>query len=259
VSNDIFGSYARYYNLLYRDKDYAGEVEYIVQTLRAAARTAQTVLEFGSGTGRHGRLLAERGFKILGVEGSETMAVAAKTASQNFCSTKEGSFDCVHGDIRVANLEAKFDAVLSLFHVVSYQTSNKDLLDTFGNAARHLDEGGVFFFDVWHGPAVLAERPSVRVKRVEDESTYLTRIAEPELDTNRSIVTVRYTMLAQSKADGTLTNFAEEHHMRYLFATEIDLLARQTGFTVERSEEFMTGRPASDSTWGVAYLLRKQA
>ena len=51
----------------------------------------------------------------------------------------------------------------------------------------------------------LNERPSVRVKRVEDENTRLTRIAEPELDVNAGVVTVRYSMLAESKVDGRLT------------------------------------------------------
>ena len=118
---------------------------------------------------------------------------------------------------------------------------------------------GIFLFDVWHGPAVLKERPSVRVKRIEDDKTRLTRIAEPEMDTNTNSVTVRYTMLAESKADRRLTTFGEEHKMRYLFPTEIEFLASQTGFQVERSEEFLTRDIPSESTWGVAYLLRKVA
>jgi hypothetical protein len=97
------------------------------------------------------------------------------------------------------------------------------------------------------------------VKRIEDDKTRLTRIAEPEMDTNTNSVTVRYTMLAESKADRRLTTFGEEHKMRYLFPTEIEFLASQTGFQVERSEEFLTRDIPSESTWGVAYLLRKVA
>ncbi len=259
MNTDVFGTYACYYDLLYGDKDYSGEVEYIVQSLNTASPNAQNVLEFGSGTGRHGRLLAEQGLEVLGIEGSEEMAARAKGSPSESRSPKEGSFDCVHGDIRSAEIDSTFDAVLALFHVVSYQTNNADLLKTFWNAHRHLEAGGVFLFDVWHGPAVLTERPSVRVKRVEDDSTLLTRIAEPELDSNKGTVTVHYTMLAESKTDCKLTRFSEEHHMRYLFPTEIDLLATQTGFIVESSEEFMTGSAPSDKTWGVFYVLRKQS
>jgi SAM-dependent methyltransferase len=258
VHEEVFQRYGEYYDLLYRDKDYEAEADYVARTLRSVASNTRKLLEFGSGTGRHGRLLAQRGFDVFGLERSESMVMAALSAPPLPAQSGDGSFDCVKGDIKMIELDCVFDAVVSLFHVVSYQTRNSDLLETFANAARHLNTGGVFLFDVWHGPAVLSERPSVRVKRVEDENTHLTRIAEPELDVNAGVVTVRYSMLAESKVDGRLTRFGEEHRMRYLFPSEIALLAGQTGFDVERSEEFLTGRTPSESTWGVAYLLRKR-
>ena len=189
MDEDVFQRYSRYYDLLYRDKDYDAEADYVARTLRSADPTARKLLEFGSGTGRHGRLLARRGFDVFGVERSESMVAAARGAPPLPSQSGGGSFDCVKGDIKTIELDCVFDSVVSLFHVVSYQTRNSDLLDTFANAARYLNSGGVFFFDVWHGPAVLNERPSVRVKRVEDENTHLTRIAEPELDVNAGVVT----------------------------------------------------------------------
>lgn len=255
MSDEVFQRYSAYYDLLYRDKDYAAEAEYIGRTLRAAAPKASRVLEFGSGTGRHGRLLAAQGFHVHGVERSAAMVAAAAKEK----ATGPGSFDCQQGDIATVNAGGPCDAVISLFHVVSYVNSNDLVRATFGNAARHLSPGGVFFFDVWHGPAVLSDRPAVRVKRVEDKTTKLIRVAEPTLDVQTSRVTVHYTMLAQSKADGAMTTFTEEHQMRYFFPTEIALFAELAGFDVERSEEFLTARAPSDRTWGVAYLLRKRA
>lgn len=265
MGEDVFLQYGAYYDLLYRDKDYTAEAEYVARTLRAANPAVKTVLEFGSGTGKHGRLLAGQGFHVFGVERSESMVAVARNVNvalhpaPGYTQSCLGNFDCMQGDIQALELQRTFDAVISLFHVVSYQSTNDGLHRTFANAARHLPPEGVFLFDVWHGPAVLRERPLVRVKRVEDENVRLTRIAEPELDTNAGVVTVRYTMLAEAKSDGRLTTLAEEHHMRYLFRSEVDFLATQAGFEVERSEEFLTGQAASESTWGVAYLLRKPA
>jgi SAM-dependent methyltransferase len=147
--------------------------------------------------------------------------------------------------------------VISLFHVLSYQTSNDEVARGFANAARHLRPNGIFFFDVWHGPAVLRQVPEVRIKRVEDESVRLIRIAEPALNTNESLVRVRYTIVAQSTTDNSSRIFQEEHLMRYFFPTEIELLAAGAGFEIERSEEFLTGNVPSEDTWGVAYILRK--
>ena len=256
AEEDVFGRYSKYYDLLYRDKDYSAEATYIERTLRRAAPAARRLLEFGSGTGKHGRLLARAGFDVTGVERSAEMVAAAQKASPGDLPSA-GSFRSLAGDVRTAHVDGAFDAVISLFHVVSYQTSNADLQATFRNAARHLRPGGTFFFDVWHGPAVLAQRPTVRIKRVQDSHTILRRIAEPEIDTNAGVVTVRYTMSAQSTNGDTIDTIEEEHRMRYLFPTEIELLAGETGFRLEATEEFGTGSAPSDATWGVAYLLRK--
>ena len=40
-----FGAYARYYDLLYRDKNYAGEAEYVARTIRSAVPDACNILE----------------------------------------------------------------------------------------------------------------------------------------------------------------------------------------------------------------------
>jgi SAM-dependent methyltransferase len=256
--SDVFAEYSAYYDLLYADKNYVAEADYIAATLRAADGTIRRVLEFGSGTGKHGRLLAARGFNVVGIERSEGMAAMAQPLHPE-AGAAGGSFTCQQGDIRTATADGPFDAVISLFHVVSYLTSNADVLQTFENAARHLRPAGIFFFDVWHGPAVLTERPEVRIKRVENSDTHLTRIAEPALDTNASVVTVTYTMLAESKADQKTTRFGEVHRMHYFFPTEIDLLARQTGFEIISTEEWMTGAAVHDRSWGVAYVLRKSS
>jgi SAM-dependent methyltransferase len=254
VSDDVFGRYSAYYDLLYQDKDYPAEADYVLRLLRKALPGVHSVLEFGSGSGRHGRLLAAQGLDVFGIERSASMVAQAKTSP----SETKGSFDCQQGDIRTMNLKKTFDAVISLFHVVCYQTRNADLQATFANAARHLPANGVFLFDVWHGPAVLWERPSVRVKKVENAEIHLTRITEPELDTNSGIVHVGFTMLAESKKTHELTTFREDHPIRYLFPTEIDALATQNGFEIELTEEYLSGNKPTTSTWGVVYLLRKR-
>ena len=53
----IFEAYGRYYDLLYRDKDYTAEVKYINSLLYQHGVLGNELLELGSGTGRHGRLL----------------------------------------------------------------------------------------------------------------------------------------------------------------------------------------------------------
>ena len=68
--------------------------------------------------------------------------------------------------------------MIALFHVLSYQTSNADAQAMFETAATHIETGGIFLFDCWYGPAVLTDRPETRVKRAEDDTVEIIRIAE---------------------------------------------------------------------------------
>ncbi len=248
-----FHRYSAFYDLLYADKDYAAEADYVARALGPA----RSVLELGSGTGRHGRLLAERGFDVLGVELSAEMAAEARRRSCD-AGPPAGSFTCEVGDLRSFRAGRTFDAVISLFHVISYQTGNDDLAAAFETSARHLAPGGLFLFDVWHGPAVLSQQPSVRAKDAADAERRVRRTATPILDTNLGTVRVDFEMACEDLVTGEATRFSESHLMRYLFPTEIGFLAAGAGFEQVASEEFLTGQPPSPDTWGVAYLLRKQ-
>ncbi|RYE27739.1 MAG: class I SAM-dependent methyltransferase, partial [Sphingobacteriales bacterium] len=73
-----FGIYSRYYNLLYRDKDYVSETDYIKSLLKEFAPGTKSIVEFGSGTGKHANLLAESGFLITCVEPSADMLSLSK-------------------------------------------------------------------------------------------------------------------------------------------------------------------------------------
>ncbi len=249
MSLDVFDRYGLYYDLLYSDKDYETEAKYIARALRAAKPDTKTLLEFGLGTGRHGQVLKSYGFEVFGVERSESMVAAARTRG----------LDCVRGDIQAVRLNRLFDGVIALFHVISYQVSDRDMTATFANAARHLRREGLFLFDVWHAPAVLSQGLSVRVKRAEDEDVRLTRTAEPELDASSKVATVRYKMLVESKIDNRSQTFQEEHRMRYFFPAEISEFAAGSGFEIERTEELITGKAPSENTWAACYLLRKRA
>ena len=254
MSQTAFQSYSQYYDLIYADKDYANETTYILAVLARHGLRARTLLELGCGTGRHALLLAERGFDVIGIERSPGMAEEAIRRSASLTS---GSFTCRIGDIRTTGLGETFDAVLSLFHVVSYQTTDDDVRAVFNAASAHLLPGGLFFFDVWHGPAVLAQRPSIRTKRVEGQISIL-RIAEPELDIERRRVTVTLKVLVKDRSSGKLQKIKEVHFMRYFFPSEIDMFASDSGFEVTCSEGFLTGAMPSESTWSVAYVLRRR-
>lgn len=244
----VFDAYSRYYDLLYRDKDYAAEVEYIDSLLIRYGCTGRDLLEFGSGTGKHGRLLAQLGYRVTGIERSSEM-VAQATVAQGFT--------CQQADICTVQLGRTFDAVLSLFHVVSYQVSNEAVRAVFARAAEHLKPGGLFVFDVWYSPAVYAQRPEVRVKRMIDCEVEITRIAEPIIFPNENRIDVKYTIFSRDLATGAYQMFAETHPMRHFSLPELDLLAWLNGFERMAAEALLSGDEPGEKTWGVCLVLRR--
>ena len=152
-----------------------------------------------------------------------------------------------------------FDAVISLFHVISYQTGNADVSAAFETAREYLKPGGVFFFDVWYGPAVLTDRPSVRVKRMSDELTAVTRIAEPVVHPNDNRVDVNYHVFVRDLQSGTVKEMRESHEMRYFFKPEIELFAAKAEFQCIHSEEWLSGKAIGCDTWGACFVLQSLA
>lgn len=245
--NSLFNAYSIYYDLLYKDKDYEGETAYISNILNRHGAIAGDLLELGSGTGKHGCLLAKQGYTVLGIERSAEMVAVAPMMS---------GFRCQQGDICSFNLGRTYDAVISLFHVVSYQITNEQLNAVLANAALHLNAGGLFVFDIWYSPAVYAQRPEVRVKRMCDDTVEITRIAEPTIYPNDNRVDVNYTIFARSLVNGTVDIIQETHPMRHFSLPEIEALADIHGFEMLKSEEFMTGKIPSEDTWGVCIVLK---
>jgi SAM-dependent methyltransferase len=253
----VFGKYSQYYDLLYRDKDYQGETDFIAGLLSRHAPGAKDICELGCGTGQHAALLAQKGYGVHGVDLSETMLEGARARARELPPATAQRLRFSVGNVRDVSLGTDFDAVLSLFHVVSYQTSNDELLEMFHNAAAHVRPGGVFVFDYWYGPAVLSQRPGTRVKRMESDSIAVTRLAEPVLHINRSVVDVNYHIFIRDKASSAVEEISETHNMRYLFASDIDFLARSAGFKVLESREWLTGAEPGEQSWGVCSVLGK--
>lgn len=253
----VFAGYSRYYDLLYRDKDYATEAEFVNTLLQRHTTGAREILELGCGTGAHAESLARLGLSVHGIDVSETMLACAYERKHRLSAEIASRLVFSSGDLREVRLEGMFDAVIALFHVMSYQTKNSDIAAALATASRHLKPGGIFIFDFWYGPAVLNERPEVRIKRLADESSRITRIAEPVLHPVQNRVDVHYTVMIRDQLSGAVEELQEVHQMRYLFHPELTLLCGDAGLEEVDSGEWLTGRAPDLDTWGVYLVVRK--
>jgi SAM-dependent methyltransferase len=252
----VFGNYSKYYNLLYRDKDYRAEADFVDSLISRFGKFGGSVLELGCGSGGHAGFLAEKGYELHGVDLSAQMLCEARDRRSLLPADVAARLVFSQGDIRDVRVGRRFDSVISLFHVMSYQTRNEDLAAALATAREHLNPGGAFIFDCWYGPAVLTQRPETRVKRIRDTEIEVTRIAEPTLYPNECRVDVDYDVFVRDCRTGVVEELHETHRMRYLFAPEIELLAANAGFRVVQCGEWMSENGPSASSWGVWFALK---
>lgn len=246
---NVFNEYAQYYDLLYRDKDYAGEAKFVKKQLTRQGGKIGELLELGCGTGRHAVEFGRLGYKVTGVDMSYEMVAHAEMRAGSLDGKEKANLNFHVGDVRSVRLAGKFDTVVSLFHVISYQTSDDDLRSAFLTAAHHLKRGGLFLFDFWYGPAVLQDPPTVRVKRLEDDAIQVTRLAEPSHEASRNLVTVNYDIFLRNKLDRTLDEIRESHLMRYLFLPELQHLLEREGFVLRASGAWLSDKALAEDSW----------
>ncbi len=252
----VFNKYSELYDLIYFDKDYSKETDYIINIIQQYNPGTREILEYGSGTGIHGSLLVEKGYKVTGVELSKTMMEKA----QNLILRKglTAKFKLYNDDISILKIEKKFDVAISLFHVISYLTENGPLDRTFQNASYHLESGGLFIFDIWYAPAVLTLKPQNKIKEFENGVLKILRFTEPVMDYNKNTVVVKFKLIVLDKTDGKVSQLEEIHKMRYFSIPEIEYLAEINSFEIVKAEEFLSEKEPSENTWGVCFILRKK-
>ncbi|MFC1894316.1 class I SAM-dependent DNA methyltransferase [Candidatus Dependentiae bacterium] len=254
---NVFNQYAKCYDLLYQDKNYSLEVDYVDSLIKKNIKNCKTILNLGCGTGKHDIFLAQKGYEVTGVDFSDQMIDIAQNNLKNYDDlSKKILF--LKDDVRNLNLNKNFDIVLSLFHVMSYQITNQDLLKSFAVASKHLKKDGIFIFDCWYGPAVLHNLPEKRTKKINDNNFELTRFAYPKMHLQENVVDVNYKINLKDRTNDSEFNFEEQHKMRYLFVPEVLKFLDDCCLELINYEEWLTSSIPNINSWSVCFICKKK-
>lgn len=250
---DRFKLYAQYYDLLYLDKNYIAEAEYIDKIIKQYGVSAQKILNLGCGTGKHDYILARLGYQVTGIDIADEMT---RQAINNTPADIKDQLIFLTDDIRITSLKEIFDVVVSLFHVMSYQVTNQDLSAAINTAYQHLPGDGLFIFDCWYGPGVLTDPPVTRIKRMANDNINITRLAESTVNSLENTVDVNYTILINPVDSNQVTEITESHKMRYIFKSEIELLI-SSKFKILKTFEWLTHEEPTLNSWNAVFILQK--
>jgi SAM-dependent methyltransferase len=243
-----FNLYSHYYDLIYNSKDYSSESTKVFEKI---GLTAPRILELGCGSGGHAQSFSELGCSITGLDLSPSMVQIAN--EKNIAN-----FKAIEADIENFKLEEKYDAAISMFHVISYLNSNDSIINCFNCVAHHLKSGGVFIFDFWFAPAVYHQGFEHRIKVFENENIKVTRESSTLLDIKRNVGNVRFEILVESKVSEEKQRIIEEHSMRFFSMPEIQLFANNSGFEVLEFFNLHGEEIPSLDTWAITVKFKKK-
>ena len=143
MPGNLFDQIAEYYDLLHEDVDYAAECTLLEDIFRRFLhRRPASVLDLGCGTGSHALILAERGYRVTGIDASTGMLRVARAKARG---RRNPAFVCA--DMRGFDLGRTFDAIVCMDGAYTHLLTERDLLAHLRAVRRHLSPGGVYVFE----------------------------------------------------------------------------------------------------------------
>ena len=197
-------------------------------------------LELAIGTGRVALPLADRGVKVSGIELSTAMAerLRAKPGAERISVTV--------GDMATARAPGRFRLVYLVFNTIGNLTTQDEQVACFANAAAHLEPGGAFLVEV--GVPDLRRLPPGEDARVFAHAPgyvgydrYVDFVAQQA---------VSHHFVVDGAAVGESTT-----PFRYVWPSELDLMAKLAGMTLENRwagwdwSPFTADSPGHVSVW----------
>jgi SAM-dependent methyltransferase len=238
---------SKYYDFIHKNKNYQKEVNHIDRLLKKYSNNKKNILEFGSGTGSHANFFVKKNYTVHGIEKSKDMIKNCK---------KVKGFTFQLGDIGKTKLKKKFDIVLSLFHVLSYQLTNISLNNFFKNANYHLKPNGFLGIDFWYTPAVIYQKPEIRLEEMKKKNYKLFKLARP-LIKSKKIIEVKYLISIKNSQNQNVNIIEENHTMRHFSLLELKKFFNKYKFKLVHAAELISNKKPSKNTWGVFCLLQK--
>jgi SAM-dependent methyltransferase len=190
------------------------------------------VLELGIGTGRIALPLSRRGLRVHGIELSPAMVAELQT--------KPGANDIgvTLGDFATTTVDRAFSIAYLVRNTIMNLTTQDEQVACFGNVAAHLAPGGRFVVEVMV-PQLQRLPPGETIHAFTVTPTHL---GFEEYDVARQIAISHHYWLV----DGRLETFSAP--FRYVWPSELDLMARLAGMTLRERWSGWTREPfKSDS------------
>jgi SAM-dependent methyltransferase len=197
---------------------------------------AGAALELGIGTGRIALPLSERGVPVHGIDVSPAMIerLRAKPGADAISVTI--------GDFATTRVDGAFTLAYLVYNTIMNLTTQDDQVACFHNVADHLEPGGRFAIEVIV-PPLRRLPPGETVRAFALSPTHLGFDEFTDLTAAQLVHSHHYWLGGDGKTEAFSTP------CRYVWPSELDLMARMAGMTLrERWSGWTRGPFTSEST-----------
>ena len=213
---------AQCYDQFTEDVDYGRWADYVEKHFARSKLPIRTVLDLACGTGSLTRLLAQRGYEMIGADLSEEMLAQAAEKCRGV-GDPEPIF--LHQAMEELDLYGTIDACVCCLDSVNYVTRSGKLARAFQRVHTFLMPGGLFLFDI-NTPDKLRGLDG-QIFLDENEDAYC--VWRADYSPRRRVCT--YGMDIFQRTEGDLWHRWEEVHEEFAYQPEeLEDLLRQAGF-----------------------------
>lgn len=207
------------YDAIYRFKDYARDIRYVLNCIRLRQPTARSLLDVACGTGNHIAGLSQD-YDVEGLDSSEAMLSLARA--------KFPSVSFHHESMVGFNLQRSYDVVCCLFRSIAYVKTPDNFKSAVLSMSQHLKPGGLLLIEpfftrqsYWVGNLTLNE--------LNDPSLKIAWMYVSEREGNVGVMKTHYLV---GRPEG-VEHFTETHEMGLFDPEDYDSAFREAGLSLE--------------------------
>ena len=168
---------------------------WVTRVIELHGAQSASLVDVACGPGEFALAMAQRGFRVTGVDQSPEMLVMARRNAQE----KGMTVTFLEQDMRRLELPAPVDAATCLYDSLNYLITDADLRQTLRAVAAALRPGGLFLFDM-NTIQGLATRWGNRVWVIQDNEDAL-EVDQSEFDYDAGIATLKVNAFLRRERD----------------------------------------------------------
>lgn len=274
---EAYTSFAQVYDLFMDNVPYEKWCEWMTDYLKKEGIEDGLLLDLGCGTGKLTRLMAEKGYDMIGVDMSYEMLEIARDIEMERVYGGEDAFDqtfeengesfdeeelvssgkkpilYLEQDMREFELYGTVRAIYSACDCMNYLLEEDDIYTVLCLASNYLDPGGLFIFDIntkYKYEKLLANNTFAETR---EESSF---IWNNFYDEDKEINEYDLTIFCKEE-DGRFARFEEQHYQRCYEIETIKEMIEEAGLALVGVYDAYSNEEAREDSEKVTFVCRE--